>query len=263
MKPIVCNEKATLYIPDIDEQCEYWLIPVHSVEDISNPDRNHAWILPNGDFYVYDGTSLVLVNDLSDLTVNWGNITGSLSAQTDLMEELAKYVKGITLNGVDIPMDENNIVNLTVTPAEPVGTGFDFAIGTILETSNNTSPATYYGGTWSLIQESTVYSVIGTKTWQHIGAHETSVAVHSWTEVQQMFYEKYGFYPASHWLMYANYSNGDADTNSAHVEGATFMPTQNLYYALFTDDTTQEGALRVQYHYAYEHSCYKWVKTGA
>lgn len=64
-KPIICNEKATIYLPDTGEQCEYWLVPVHSVDDISNPDRNHAWILPNGDFWVYDGTSLVQINDFT------------------------------------------------------------------------------------------------------------------------------------------------------------------------------------------------------
>lgn len=108
-KPIICNEKATLYIPDTGEQCEYWLVPVHSVDDISNPDRNHAWILPNGDFWVYDGTKLVQINDLQ-----WGNIQGNMANQTDLMNEFKKYLKGIRVNGETVQMDSEQQVDLTI-----------------------------------------------------------------------------------------------------------------------------------------------------
>lgn len=108
-KPIICNEKATIYFPDTGEQCEYWLVPVHSVDDISNPDRNHAWILPNGDFWVYDGTKLVQINDLQ-----WGNIQGNMANQTDLMNEFKKYLKGIRVNGETVQMDSNQQVDLTI-----------------------------------------------------------------------------------------------------------------------------------------------------
>lgn len=266
MKPIICNEKATVYIPGTEEQCEYWLIPVHSVDDISNPDRNHAWILPNGDFYVYNGRELVLVNE--EQIINWGNIQGNLSAQTDLVEEFKKYVKGIRLNNVDVPMNSEQIVNLLVDGGGGGGSTFNFAIGTILETSTNDNPSLSYGGTWEQIANVDVLHVIGTKAWngqtpeQYVPEGATSMPTHTWSEVVQMFQDKYNFTPTSHWDMYASYNNGDGDTNPSHVEGATYLPISQQYYALFTADTTSGGALRIQYHYAYEVQRYKWVKTA-
>lgn len=265
-RPIICNEKATLYLPDTDEQCEYWLIPVHSVDDITNPDRNHAWILPNGDFYVYDGTKLVLVNDLSDITVQWGDITGNLSSQTDLVNEFKKYVKGIRVNGQSIPMDSGQFVNLTVDSGGGSGQTFNFATGTILETSTDVNPSTYYGGTWTKIANVDVLHVIGTRVWNGIDASvplgATSMPIHTWAEVVQMFQDKYNFTPTDHWQMYASYNNGDGDTNPSHVEGSTYLPLNSQFYVLFTENTTANGALRVQYHYAYEVERFKWVKTG-
>lgn len=268
MKPIICNEKATVYIPDTEEQCEYWLIPVHSVDDISNPDRNHAWILPNGDFYVYNGRELVQINDLSDLTVNWGNIVGNISNQIDLVNEFKKYVKGIRLNNVDVPMNSEQIVNLLVDGGGGGGSTFNFAIGTILETPTNDNPSLSYGGTWEQIANVDVLHVIGTKVWngqtpeQFVPLGSTSMPMHTWSEVVQMFQDKYNFTPTSHWDMYASYNNGDGDTNPSHIEGATYLPMSQQYYVLFTESTTPGGALRVQYHYAYEVERYKWVKTA-
>ena len=268
-KPIICNEKATLYIPNTEEQCEYWLIPVHSVDDISNPDRNHAWILPNGDFWVYDGTKLVQINDLSDLQVQWGNIIGNIGSQTDLVEEFKKYVKGIRLNGRDTPMNSEQIVNLLIEGGGGSGGNtFDFAIGTILETSTNDNPSLSYGGIWEQIASVDVLHVIGTKVWNgqtpqdSVPLGSTSMPMHTWQEVVQMFQDKYNFTPTSHWDMYASYNNGDGDTNPSHIEGATYLPMSQQYYVLFTASTTPGGALRVQYHYAYEVQRYKWVKTG-
>lgn len=265
MKPIICNEKATVYFPDTEEQCEYWLIPVHSVDDISNPDRNHAWILPNGDFYVWDGTKLVLINDHSNLQVQWGNIIGNMSNQTDLMDEFKKYVKGIRLNGTSVPMDSEQIVNLNVEGGD---NPFTFAIGTILETSTNENPSVYYGGTWDKIANVDVLHVIGTHAWSGLTPETTvpvgatSMPIHTWSDVVQMFQDKYNFTPSSHWNMYASYNNGDGDSNPSHVEGATYLPMSQQYYVLFTANTTANGSLRVQYHYAYEVTRYKWVKTG-
>lgn len=113
-KPIICNEKATIYFPDTGEQCEYWLIPVHTLDDISNPDRNHAWILPNGDFWVYDGTKLVQINDFSDIQIPWGNIIGNMANQTDLVNEFKKYLKGVRVNGETVQMDSNQQIDLTI-----------------------------------------------------------------------------------------------------------------------------------------------------
>ena len=267
-KPIICNEKATLYIPNTEEQCEYWLIPVHSVDDISNPDRNHAWILPNGDFWVYDGTKLVQINDLSDLQVQWGNIIGNIASQTDLMDELKNYVKGVRLNGTSIPMDSGQFVNLRVEGGGGSGTSFDFAIGTILQTSVDENPSIHYGGTWSKIANVEVLHVIGTKVWNgetpqdSVPVGSTSMPMHTWSEVVAMFQQKYNFTPTDHWVMYASYNNGDGDSNPSHVEGSTYLPTMQQYYVLFTENTTANGSLRVQYHYAYEVTRYKWVKTA-
>lgn len=96
------------------EECEYWLVPVNDVNEISNPNRNTAWITPDGQFYVYDGRDLVHVNDHSNLKIKWGNITGDIIEQEDLRVLLTKYVKGIKLNGAPVEMDKNQEIDLIV-----------------------------------------------------------------------------------------------------------------------------------------------------
>ena len=133
------------------EECEYWLVPVNDINEISNPNRNTAWITPDGQFYVYDGRDLVHVNDHSDLKTKWGNITGDIIEQEDLRVLLTKYVKGIKLNGAPVAMDKNQEIDLIV-PTEirengeklPMTNGIVDVKVPILSVKKNGVPLTIY-----------------------------------------------------------------------------------------------------------------------
>ena len=94
------------------EDCEYWLVPVNNTNEITDLNRNTAWITPEGYFYVYDGRDLVQVNDHSNLKVKWGNITGDITEQEDLRLLFTQYVKGVKLNGAKLVMNKNQEIEL-------------------------------------------------------------------------------------------------------------------------------------------------------
>ena len=96
------------------EDCEYWLVPVNNTNEITDLNRNTAWITPEGYFYVYDGRDLVQVNDHSNLKVKWGNITGDITEQEDLRLLFTQYVKGVNLNGVKLVMNKNQEIELNL-----------------------------------------------------------------------------------------------------------------------------------------------------
>lgn len=99
------------------EDCEYWLVPINNTSEITDLNRNTAWITPEGYFYVYDGRDLVQVNDHSNLKVKWGNITGDITEQEDLRLLFTQYVKGVNLNGAKLVMNKNQEIEL-ILPAE-------------------------------------------------------------------------------------------------------------------------------------------------
>ncbi|WP_300924126.1 hypothetical protein [uncultured Dubosiella sp.] len=99
------------------EDCEYWLVPINNTSEITDLNRNTAWITPEGYFYVYDGRDLVQVNDHSNLKVKWGNITGDITEQEDLRLLFTQYVKGVKLNGAKLVMNKNQEIEL-ILPAE-------------------------------------------------------------------------------------------------------------------------------------------------
>ena len=99
------------------EDCEYWLVPINSTSEITDLNRNTAWITPEGYFYVYDGRDLVQINDHSNLKVKWGNITGDITEQEDLRLLFTQYVKGVKLNGAKLVMNKNQEIEL-ILPAE-------------------------------------------------------------------------------------------------------------------------------------------------
>ena len=99
------------------EDCEYWLVPINNTSEITDLNRNTAWITPEGYFYVYDGRDLVQVNDHSNLKVKWGNITGDITEQEDLRILFTQYVKGVKLNGAKLVMNKNQEIEL-ILPAE-------------------------------------------------------------------------------------------------------------------------------------------------
>lgn len=93
-----------------DGDCEFWLEIVDSVDDITNPSRDHAYVDSKGLFYIYNGKEIQVINDHANLKIKWGNMIGDISNQLDLMEILNQFVKTISVNGKNIAKDnEKNI----------------------------------------------------------------------------------------------------------------------------------------------------------
>lgn len=77
-----------------------------------------------------------------------------------------------------------------------------------------------------------------------------SATIHSWSQVQQMFMNKYGVKPTTKNFVVANYMNGDGRANTLHVESPTFMNDQ--YYAVFNGTGSNQVPIRINYQYTYE-----------
>lgn len=78
----------------------------------------------------------------------------------------------------------------------------------------------------------------------------SSATIHSWSQVQQMFMNKYGVKPTTKHCVVANYMNGDGSANTLHVESPTFMNDQ--YYAVFNGTGSNQVPIRINYQYTYE-----------
>ena len=110
MQPVVCNKDMAVVFPLKDGDCEFWLEIVDSVNDITNPSRDHAYVDSKGLFYIYNGKEIQVINDHANLKIKWGNMIGDISNQLDLMEILNQFVKTISVNGTNIAKDnEKNI----------------------------------------------------------------------------------------------------------------------------------------------------------
>lgn len=61
LSPKVCKKSYKVHIPAMGEECEFWLVTVTDKNSIVDPDKDHAYLTDNGDFYVYNGSSIVKV----------------------------------------------------------------------------------------------------------------------------------------------------------------------------------------------------------
>lgn len=110
MQPVVCNKDMAVVFPLKDGDCEFWLEIVDSVDDITNPSRDHAYVDSKGLFYIYNGKEIQVINDHANLKIKRGNMISDISNQLDLMEILNQFVKTISVNGKNIAKDnEKNI----------------------------------------------------------------------------------------------------------------------------------------------------------
>lgn len=110
MQPVVCNKDMAVSFPLKDGDCQFWLEIVDSVDDITNPSRDHAYVDSKGLFYIYNGKEIQVINDHANLKIKWGNMIGDISNQLDLMEIINQFVKTISVNGTNIAKDnEKNI----------------------------------------------------------------------------------------------------------------------------------------------------------
>lgn len=114
MQPVVCNKDMAVVFPLKDGDCEFWLEIVDSVDDITNPSRDHAYVDSKGLFYIYNGKEIQVINDHANLKIKWGNIIGDISNQLDLIEILNQFVKTISVNGTNIAKDNDKNIAIQV-----------------------------------------------------------------------------------------------------------------------------------------------------
>lgn len=114
MQPVVCNKDMAIAFPLKDGDCEFWLEIVDSVDDITNPSRDHAYVDSKGLFYIYNGKEIQVINDHANLKIKWGNMIGDISNQLDLIEILNQFVKTISVNGTNIAKDNDKNIAIQV-----------------------------------------------------------------------------------------------------------------------------------------------------
>nr|DAW84012.1 MAG TPA: tailspike protein [Bacteriophage sp.] len=114
MQPVVCNKDMAVVFPLKDGDCEFWLEIVDSVDDITNPSRDHAYVDSKGLFYIYNGKEIQVINDHTNLKIKWGNMIGDISNQLDLIEILNQFVKTISVNGTNIAKDNDKNIAIQV-----------------------------------------------------------------------------------------------------------------------------------------------------
>lgn len=114
MQPVVCNKDMAVVFPLKDGDCEFWLEIVDSVNDITNPSRDHAYVDSKGLFYIYNGKEIQVINDHANSKIKRGNMIGDISNQLDLMEILNQFVKTISVNGTNIAKDNDKNIAIQV-----------------------------------------------------------------------------------------------------------------------------------------------------
>lgn len=114
MQPVVCNKDMAVVFPLKDGDCEFWLEIVDSVDDITNPSRDHAYVDSKGLFYIYNGKEIQAINDHANLKIKRGNMIGDISNQLDLIEILNQFVKTISVNGTNIAKDNDKNIAIQV-----------------------------------------------------------------------------------------------------------------------------------------------------
>jgi hypothetical protein len=114
MQPVVCNKDMAVVFPLKDGDCEFWLEIVDSVDDITNPSRDHAYVDSKGLFYIYNGKEIQVINGNANLKIKWGNMIGDISNQLDLIEILNQFVKTISVNGTNIAKDNGKNIAIQV-----------------------------------------------------------------------------------------------------------------------------------------------------
>lgn len=116
MQPVVCNKDMAVVFPLKDGDCEFWLEIIDSVDDITNPSRDHAYVDSKGLFYIYNGKEIQVINDHdhANLKIKRGNMIGDISNQLDLIEILNQFVKTISVNGTNIAKDNDKNIAIQV-----------------------------------------------------------------------------------------------------------------------------------------------------
>ena len=98
LSPQVCKKNYKVHIPDMGEECEFWLVTVTDEQSITNPDKDHAYLTDDNSLYVYNGKELVLVGfehiyttseDLDQFLPNYDDCDCKGDGCEDYVEKLA------------------------------------------------------------------------------------------------------------------------------------------------------------------------------
>lgn len=71
--------------------------------------------------------------------------------------------------------------------------------------------------------------------------------VHTWSQIQSLFNDKFGFTPPERTKLGISYGNGDGSATGAHVDGYTWQ--DDTCFAVF--DSNVNGNIRISYSYTY------------
>lgn len=105
LSPQICKKNVKVFLPTLGTSCEYWLVTVTDVDSITDPNRDHAYLTDSGDFYVYNGSSLVKVG-----------FNPVYTTKEDIDEFVPSYV--VDPGGDDNPdVSTNNYNDLEIKPS--------------------------------------------------------------------------------------------------------------------------------------------------
>ena len=95
-------------------------------------------------------------------------------------------------------------------------------------------------------KENNLYMISGTVV---LTADSSSVKMHTWSQIQQLFNQKYNFVPNDQTLLGISLTNGDGLATNVHVEGSIWIFSD--LYAVF--NSSINGQVRINYAYFYTH----------
>ena len=99
--------------------------------------------------------------------------------------------------------------------------------------------------------EKKLYMVSGTivKT----ANNESTIVVHNWNEIVNMFNSKFGFEPDDAMQLGIIYTNGDTNATWTNISGTYMSWANNEYRAVAGFNGNFNGAIRINYAYFYNH----------
>lgn len=99
------------------------------------------------------------------------------------------------------------------------------------------------------LKESRLYMISGTKV---INVSSSVAIVHTWTEIEDMFENTYGFKPSDPMILGITFTNGDTNASWVTVTGS-HMSWNNGYRAVAAFGNSINGMYRINYAYFYNY----------
>ena len=136
-----------------------------------------------------------------------------------------------------------------------------YRVGDIYTTTLEDDDPKRFGGNWELIpNKPQTLSVIDTKVLT-FGINTNSVKIHNFSDIQTMFFEKYGVNPNRREDIGVSFTNGDSSANAIHIDSGTWL-NDDLYVVL---NSPTINPLRVNYQYSFiytDNTIKMWKRTA-